>query len=128
MSQHTLATSLERIQALRAELRQTEALETQVHEMVLLKRQRLDTLLTEFVELANLGAPVEAPVAAIVEEPAPVPAANAKDLPLSSHGSYGAPKDLLQGRPAPSAQHVLDNLNRLMAGIRESVPKQASAA
>lgn len=134
---HTLAASLERIQALFSELRQTEALEAQVHEMVIMKRHRLDALMTDHLELAMqspesveqyvepVAVPVSIPeVAAPPPPPPPAPA----DLPLSPHGSYGAPKDLLQGRPAPSAQHVLDSLNRLMTGIKDISAKQASAA
>lgn len=116
--QQTHAGMLERIQSLMAELRQTEALSAQIHEMVTMKRQRLESLMSEFVEIAKGGeVVVEPPVAAPVVE----------DLPMSSHGSYGAPKDLLQGRPAPSAQHVLDSLNRLMVGIKDITAKQAAA-
>jgi len=128
-SNHSLAASLERIQALFSELRQTEALENQVHEMVVMKRHRLDALMTGHLELAIQGAPplpiaaMAAPPPAAIEAPAAFP-----DLPLSPHGAYGAPKDLLQGRPTPSAQHVLDSLNRLMTGIKQISPKHASAA
>ena len=123
-AQHnTLAGTLERIQALMSELRQTESLAAQIHEMVVMKRHRLDSLMSEYVEMAG---GVEAPV---VEVPKPVFAAPVvEDLPMSSHGNYGAPKDLLQGRPAPSAQHVLDSLNRLMVGIKDISAKQATAA
>ena len=118
--QNTIAVTLERIQGLMAELRQTESLAAQIHEMVVMKRHRLDSLMSEYVELAQGGEiVVEAPFVA-----APV----VEDLPMSSHGSYGAPKDLLQGRPAPSAQHVLDSLNRLMVGIKDISAKQAAAA
>jgi len=65
----------------------------------------------------------------VVEVAKPVVAAPVvDDLPMSSHGNYGAPKDLLQGRPVPSAQHVLDSLNRLMVGIKDISAKQAAAA
>jgi hypothetical protein len=130
---HTLAASLERIQAMSAELRQTEALEAQIREMVTLKRHRLDSMLTDHLQLAMLSSessepvavPVPAPVVALPAPPPPLPAA---ELPLTPHGNYGAPKDLLQGRPAPSAQHVLDSLNRLMAGIKDVSSRQANAA
>jgi hypothetical protein len=129
---HTLAASLERIQALSAELRQAEALEAQIREMVTMKRNRLDSMLTDHLQLAMLSSesgelvekPAPAPVVAIAAPPPPPPA----DLPLSPHGNYGAPRDLLQGRPAPSAQHVLDSLNRLMAGMKDGSSKQANAA
>lgn len=125
----TLAMTLERIQALFSELRQTEALEYQVHEMVVMKRHRLDALMTDYLELAMVDTPAP-PMPAPVPEPAPkpAPAPAVPDLPLSPHGTYGAPKDLLQGRPTPSAQHVLDSLNRLMTGIKDISTKQASAA
>ncbi len=123
--QQTLAVTLEKIQGLMAELRQTEALSSQIHEMVVMKRQRLDSLMSEYVELARGGEVVEA---AVVDVAQPIVAAPvAEDLPMSSHGNYGAPKDLLQGRPAPSAQHVLDSLNRLMVGIKDISANQAAA-
>lgn len=123
---HTLAASLERIQALLSELRQTEALEAQVHEMVVMKRQRLDALMSDHMQLALESAESPAPAPAPI--PAPEPIAVVEDLPLSPHGSFGAPKDLLQDKPAPSAQHVLDSLNRLMTGMKGISAKQASAA
>lgn len=154
--QNTLAVTLERIQSLMSELRQTESLAAQIHEMVVMKRHRLDSLMSEYVEMAAVpevavappvveevkmqvfAAPVAAaPLAAapIVAAPlvaAPIVAAPSapavEDLPMSSHGNYGAPKDLLQGRQAPSAQHVLDSLNRLMVGIKDISSKQATAA
>jgi hypothetical protein len=49
-------------------------------------------------------------------------------MPLSPHGAYGAPRDLLRNQPAPSAQHVLDSLNRLMAGMKDQSAKSANAA
>jgi|LakMenEpi03Aug12_release.lakeMendotaPanAssembly.Ray.scaffolds.fasta_scaffold1126634_2 hypothetical protein len=128
--QNTLAVTLERIQALMSELRQTESLAAQIHEMVVMKRHRLDSLMSEYVEMAGgKEVAVAPPVVEEVKKPvvaAPVPAV--EDLPMSSHGNYGAPKDLLQGRPAPSAQHVLDSLNRLMVGIKDISAKQATAA
>lgn len=145
----SLAISLDRIQATLAELHQTEALEAQVHEMVTMKRRRLDSLLTEHMQMLAQGTPSRAEVPApVVSEPPPVsvsvpvpaaavaptpsatpaPRALPEDLPLTAHGGYGAPKDLLQGRPAPSAQHVLDSLNRLMAGIKDISGKQVNAA
>ncbi len=125
--QNTLAVTLERIQALMSELRQTESLAAQIHEMVVMKRHRLDSLMSDYVEMAGGGEVVVA--TPIVEVSKPVVAAPVvDDLPMSSHGNYGAPKDLLQGRPVPSAQHVLDSLNRLMVGIKDISAKQAAAA
>ncbi len=118
-SSHTqsLGETLETMQSLFAELRQTEALAAQIQEMVQTKRYRLDALMTNFLTLAVQSEPV-------VETPRPVaPVENS--LPLSAHGSFGAPKDLLQGRPAPSAQHVLESLNRIMGGLKDN---QANAA
>jgi hypothetical protein len=159
--QNTLAVTLERIQSLMSELRQTESLAAQIHEMVVMKRHRLDSLMSEYVEMAAVpevavappvveevkmqvfAAPVAAaplvaaplvaaPLAAAPLVAAPIVAAPSapavEDLPMSSHGNYGAPKDLLQGRQAPSAQHVLDSLNRLMVGIKDISSKQATAA
>jgi hypothetical protein len=138
-AQHTLADSLERIQSLFSELRQTEALEAQVHEMVVMKRHRLDALMTDYLERARqdapqpYAAPIPAPKPVVEPAPVPLPAPVPKpkpvdDMPLSQHGNYGAPTDLLQGRPAPSAQHVLDSLNRLMTGIKDMSAKQVNAA
>jgi len=136
-SKQTLADSLERIQALFSELRQTEELEAQVHEMVVMKRHRLDALMTDFLErdgedapqqrTAPLPAPLPPPKPVVEPPPLPKPKP-VEDLPLSQHGSYGAPNDLLQGRPAPSAQHVLDSLNRLMTCIKDMSGKQVNAA
>ncbi len=128
--QNTLAVTLERIQALMSELRQTESLAAQIHEMVVMKRHRLDSLMSEYVELAGgKEVAVAPPVVEEVKKPVvAAPAPVVEDLPMSSHGNYGAPKDLLQGRPAPSAQHVLDSLNRLMVGIKDISAKQATAA
>ncbi len=126
--QNTLAVTLERIQALMSELRQTESLAAQIHEMVVMKRHRLDSLMSEYVEMAGgKEIAVAPPVVEEVKKPV-VAAPVVEDLPMSSHGNYGAPKDLLQGRPAPSAQHVLDSLNRLMVGIKDISAKQATAA
>lgn len=103
----TLAASLERIQAVYAELRQAEALEAQLREMVVMKRNRLDALMTEHLEMATRATPEFK----LTVQPTVQP-----EMKLSSFGSIGAPKDLLEGRPAPTAQHVLDSLNRLMGG------------
>ncbi len=131
-----LSDSIERIQSLFAELRQTETLASQVQEMVLAKRQRLDHLMQDFLARAAVAAvaaepppapaPVSAPVSAPVAAPAPKPAA--PEMPLSPHGTYGAPRDLLRNQPTPSAQHVLDSLNRLMAGMKDQSAKSANAA
>jgi hypothetical protein len=156
-TKQSLSLTLDRIQATLSELRQTEALEAQVHEMVVMKRHRLDALMTEFIELSAEGAPaisqvlasleapapiaapapVVAPVAAPVPEPVVAKAAVApaierprpavEDMQLTAHGTYGAPRDLLKDRPTPTAQHVLDSLNRLMTGIKDMPSKQASA-
>jgi hypothetical protein len=141
-----LSDSIERIQSLFAELRQTETLASQVQEMVLAKRQRLDHLMQDFLARAAVAAvaaepppapaPASAPVSAPVAAPAPNPAAPkpaapkpaAPEMPLSPHGTYGAPRDLLRNQPAPSAQHVLDSLNRLMAGMKDQSAKSANAA
>lgn len=140
---HSLAETLERIQAVFAELRQTEALEAQVHEMVVMKRHRLDALMTDYLQHAVLSEDIPQPVvaaapaslpqplpaAAPMPTPAPLPPpAPVEDMPLSPHGLYGAPRDLLKGQPTPSAQHVLDSLNRLMTGIKDISPKSANAA
>lgn len=125
--QNTLAVTLERIQALMSELRQTESLAAQIHEMVVMKRHRLDSLMSEYVEMAEGKEVVEETPVLEVAKPV-VAAPVVEDLPMSSHGNYGAPKDLLHGRPAPSAQHVLDSLNRLMVGIKDISAKQATAA
>lgn len=127
-----LAETLERIQSLFSELRQTEALESQVHEMVVMKRHRLDALMTDYLELAHAGAEA-APVVAVPAVVA-IPAIAAIEeiaveaMPMTPIGNYGAPKDLLKGRPTPSAQHVLDSLNRLMTGIKDISAKSAAAA
>jgi hypothetical protein len=47
---------------------------------------------------------------------------------FSPHGLYGAPRDLLKSQPAPSAQHVLDSLNRLMTSNKDNSPKSVNAA
>lgn len=161
-TKQSLSLTLDRIQATLSELRQTEALEAQVHEMVVMKRHRLDALMTEFIELSAEGAPaisqvlasLDAPAPAPTPAPAPVVAAipepvvakaavsqaavappppverprpAAEDMQLTAHGTYGAPRDLLKDRPTPTAQHVLDSLNRLMTGIKDMPSKQASA-
>lgn len=133
-----LSDSIERIQSLFAELRQTETLASQVQEMVLAKRQRLDNLMQDFLARAAVAAvtpePAPAPVAPPAPAPVPAPPAvptpkpAAPDMPLSPHGTYGAPRDLLRNQPTPSAQHVLDSLNRLMAGMKDQSAKSANAA
>jgi hypothetical protein len=158
---YALAETLDHIQAVFTELRQAEALEAQIHEMVVMKRHRLDALMTEYLEHAVQVAEAQAtlpvstppsapaPVAATPEPaappplPAPAPASQPvsaaksavpvsptppEEMPLSPHGLYGAPRDLLKGQPAPSAQHVLDSLNRLMTSIKDNSAKSANAA
>lgn len=152
-TKQSISLTLDRIQATLSELRQTEALEAQVHEMVVMKRHRLDALMTEFIGLsaegepaisqvvATLGAsaPAATPAVAAVAEPVvakavappppPVerPRPAAEEMQLTAHGTYGAPRDLLKERPTPTAQHVLDSLNRLMTGIKDMPSKQANA-
>lgn len=157
-TKQSLSLTLDRIQATLSELRQTEALEAQVHEMVVMKRHRLDALMTEFIELSAEGAPAISQVLASLDAPAPAPAPvvaaipepvvakaavsqaavappppverprpAAEDMQLTAHGTYGAPRDLLKDRPTPTAQHVLDSLNRLMTGIKDMPSKQANA-
>jgi hypothetical protein len=157
--------TLELIQAQLAELRQTEALEAQIHEMVVSKRHRLQQLMTQFLELQReevqlervevRGAPIAAPSVAasapVSSNPSTVPS---EPLRMTQLGTGGGPADLLAGvQPpvvahegiealagargrgpaatgggavgaAPSAQQVLDSLNRLMAGLKEISAKQ----
>jgi hypothetical protein len=126
-----LAETLEKIQTLFTELRQTEALAMQVHEMVVMKRNRLDRLMQDYLQQATPGevsavaAPMVAPKAPAIEPPKPAPI---PDMAMTPHGNYGAPRDLLQGQPTPSAQHVLESLNRLMTGIKDISAKKATAA
>jgi hypothetical protein len=151
---YSLAETLERIQSVFTELRQTEALEAQIHEMVVMKRHRLDALMTDYLERAvNLtdGAPSLSPSASLPAAsstpvpkspptapiPPPAPAAKSSappqslpgdDMHLSPHGLYGAPRDLLKSQPAPSAQHVLDSLNRLMTNMKDNSSRSVNAA
>ena len=165
---HTMDETLDRIHTQLTELRQTEALEAQIHDMVMSKRHRLDGLMGEFLRLAGEEAAVT-PVAAaapIAVAPAAVPvpvtgAARAIDavpvapvvpvvsevkpavleepstaLPLATLPPLNGPRDLLQANgnggqhaalPTPSAQQVLDSLNRLMSGLKEISSKQSNA-
>lgn len=151
---YSLAEILEHIQSLFTELRQTEALEAQIHEMVVMKRYRLDALMTDFLEravhLADAPPPVPASAALPPFSPSPAPSSPpsspasppapaarsaappqsppVEDMHFSPHGLYGAPRDLLKSQPAPSAQHVLDSLNRLMTSNKDNSPKSVNAA
>ena len=156
-AKHTLDETLDMIHTHLTELRQTEALEAQIHDMVVAKRHRLDGLMGEFLRLAAepmlvAAAPVVvapviiapvvvAPVVAEVRDAprdSPVPLTT---LPLTSLPAIGAPRDLLQSDgnggspgpashsvpPTPSAQQVLDSLNRLMSGLKDISVKQGNA-
>ena len=118
VQKHTLAETLEMIRTQFSELRQTESLEFQVHEMVLVKRHRLEALMADYVECASATSavadkPPELVAELVVEEMALAP------LP-----AMDAPKDLLQATDKPSAQFVLDSLNRLMSGLKGAPAKQ----
>ena len=118
VQKHTLAETLEMIRTQFSELRQTESLEFQVHEMVLVKRHRLEALMSDYVECASATSavadkPPELVAELVVEEMALAP------LP-----AMDAPKDLLQATDKPSAQFVLDSLNRLMSGLKGAPAKQ----
>ena len=172
-AKHTLDETLDMIHTHLTELRQTEALEAQIHDMVVAKRHRLDGLMSEFLRLASepvgvavapevavapqavapqvVAPQVVAPVVVEVPDIAPeTPLAAATlplttlpltNLPLTTLPPIGAPRDLLQtngnGRspvhgsnaaaPTPSAQQVLDSLNRLMSGLKEISVKQGNA-
>ena len=151
-AKHTLDETLEMIHTHLTELRQTEALEAQIHDMVVAKRHRLDGLMGEFLRLAAepvlvAAAPVlVAPVVAEVRDvprdsPMPATILPATILPLTTLPAIGAPRDLLQsngnggspgpalhsGPPTPSAQQVLDSLNRLMSGLKDISVKQGNA-
>lgn len=127
---NTLAETLEMIQTQLSELRQTESLEFQVHEMVLVKRHRLGALMAGFVEIAG---------GAFADEGEPLipeillPELAVEEMSLAPLPAMDAPKDLLRVAPTastpatPSAQHVLDSLNRLMSGIKGISAKQAAA-
>lgn len=112
---HTAADLLELIQSQFQELRQAESLEMQIHEMVVAKRHKLDSLMTEFLSAAAntlqmapkaslpqtvVSAP-QSTVAAPAPEPKPV--APVEDLPLAHVPSPGSPRDLLQQGPYPAA-------------------------
>ena len=146
-AKHTLDETLDMIHTHLTELRQTEALEAQIHDMVVAKRHRLDGLMGEFLRLAAepmLVAAAPVVVAKVVAEvrdaprDSPVPLTT---LPLTSLPAIGAPRDLLQSDgnggspgpashsvpPTPSAQQVLDSLNRLMSGLKDISVKQGNA-
>ena len=121
-AKHTLDETLDMIHTHLTELRQTEALEAQIHDMVVAKRHRLDGLMSEFLRLAAepaaagqavvepavvepvavVLAPVAvAPVVAEVRDIArdiPLAAATPPltSLPLTTLPPIGAPRDLLQ--------------------------------
>ena len=123
-----LAETVKMIQAQLSELRQSESLEFQLHEMVLVKRHRLDALMADFVELASAALTVvgestasEVFVAEQVAKPV------VEEMKLAALPAMDAPKDLFQAAPTPTAQHVLDSLNRLMGGIKAGSARQAAA-
>ena len=165
---HTMDETLDRIHTQLTELRQTEALEAQIHDMVMSKRHRLDGLMGEFLRLAveeaavtpvASAAPIAvapaavpvpvtgavrvidavpvAPVAPVVSELKPaVTEEPPTALPLAALPPLSGPRDLLQANgnggqhaalPTPSAQQVLDSLNRLMSGLKEISSKQSNA-
>jgi hypothetical protein len=81
---HSPAETLELIKAQLAELRQTEALEAQIHEMVVSKRHRLDVLMTQFLEMQALPpAPLAAPLAAVPGIPVPVAPVPVAPVPVA---------------------------------------------
>lgn len=124
---NTLAETLKIIETQLSELRQTESLESQVHEMTLAKRHRLDALMTDFVELANAALTVvgESIAREVVVEQIVEPVV--EEMKLAALPALVAPEDLFSVAPTPTAQHVLDSLNRLMGGIKSGSSKQAAA-
>lgn len=154
-----------------SEIRQTEALESQVHEMVVAKRQKLVALVEQFLtsttvpivmapppvqqapsitigtaHQASRPKPVSAPVpladpfAASFTEPEWVPgpppnlsAPVAEPLPpapiAAPPQAHTVPAPMAEAMsfeeidaplpPNPSAQQVMDSLNRLMSGLKE---------
>ena len=157
-AKHTLDETLDMIHTHLTELRQTEALEAQIHDMVVAKRHRLDGLMGDFLRLAAEPVPVAEPVpmaaapggvAPVVAEAQALPEDSTMSgtiLPLTTVPAIGAPRDLLQSNgklrssgnlstaapanaalPTPSAQQVLDSLNRLMSGLKEISVKQGNA-
>lgn len=137
-----------------SEIRQTEALESQVHEMVVTKRQKLVALVEQFLT-ATAAAVVPLPVAPVPVLPAPVsqvpeitigtahqalrPVPVPVSIPVAATPPpiVEAPAPILQSiapplaesislrevdaplPPNPSAQQVMDSLNRLMSGLKE---------
>ncbi len=125
---NTLAETLEMIQTQLSELRQAESLEFQVHEMVLVKRHRLDALMADFVELATAALTVVGESSSPeVILPAVLPEFEVEQMALAPLPAMDAPKDLFQPAPTPSAQHVLDSLHRLMSGAKGLSAKPAAA-
>lgn len=155
-----------------SEIRQTEALESQVHEMVVTKRQKLVALMEQFLTATAVPAvslvevvqapviqapviqvpeitigtahqalrPVPVPIVAapvpvaaapvpivaapvpIVAAPVPIvetaaPIAHTVAAPLAESISFEEVDAPLP--PNPSAQQVMDSLNRLMSGLKE---------
>lgn len=125
---NTLAETLEMIQTQLSELRQTESLEFQVHEMVLVKRHRLDALMADFVELATAALTVVGASSSLDEVlPEVVAEFQVEEMTLAPLPAMDAPKDLFQAAPTPSAQHVLDSVHRLMCGMKGLSAKSAAA-
>ena len=136
---NTLAESLEIIQTQLAELRQTESLEFQVHEMVLVKRYRLDALMADYVALARTAfTNAEEPIIPEIL----LPEVAMEEMSMAPLAAMDAPRDLLRVPPTPltpltlstlstpstpSAQQVLDSLNRLMSGMKGISAKQVAA-
>ena len=129
VQKHTLAETLEMIRTQFSELRQTESLEFQVHEMVLVKRHRLEALMADYVECASAASAVaDAPPVPGDAVPELVAELVVEEMALAPLPAMDAPKDLLQATDKPSAQFVLDSLNRLMSGLKGASAKQAAAA
>jgi hypothetical protein len=163
-----------------SEIRQTEALESQVHEMVVAKRQKLVALVEQFLTSTTVpivmappplqqapsitigtahqasrpkpavapvavedpfaeqdwGAPPEIPakalpaiIAAPATQPMPAPATQPMPAPAGVAIAHTVPAPLAETMsfeeidgplpPNPSAQQVMDSLNRLMSGLKE---------
>jgi NADPH-dependent 2,4-dienoyl-CoA reductase/sulfur reductase-like enzyme len=129
---------IEQIEAEIKELRQAEALESQIREMTAAKRERVMTLWKRALTSQEESAKAIPPIPAPIEIPK-------RELPLSVErpfGAPGAPRDMLateakpasskgatailqaeNAKKAPSAQQVFQSLNRLV-GKSEGTLKQ----